>query len=231
MSVVVPVYNNLHLTKMIVKNLEQTQRDIEHELIIVNDWSSDWTKEWLDDNKKENRIVIHQKNMGTNGARNVWVQNATGDYIAIINNDITLSKWWLRKMMEGFTDDDIWMTQPLTTNPKIKRNNERPFYFANHIEWWCYMVTKKIAEFLFPIDERLKIWWGDNRIFFKMFYAGGSLKIMKDVVVHHLEWQTADKKKNNERWLFMSIAKEEWWYVPPFIVSDQPLKEDLIFWP
>jgi glycosyltransferase involved in cell wall biosynthesis len=41
LDVVIPVYNHLDLTKQVIKNIEDTQKDVKYRLIIVNDGSSD----------------------------------------------------------------------------------------------------------------------------------------------------------------------------------------------
>lgn len=230
LDVVIPVYNHLDLTKQVIKNIEDTQKDVKYRLIIVNDGSSDWTEKWLNNNKKKNWIVIHQENQWTNWARNKWVELATSKYISVINNDILFKEWAFRRFVEWFTDDSIMMVNPRSTTLKVKDYWEKPFYFANHIQWRCRTISKKAKELLFPIDKRLKIFWWDNWLFFKMLYMWYKLKVLHDVVIHHLESQTVDVTKNLDRPIFFEIAKEEWRYVLPVDLKNNILEEDLVFW-
>jgi glycosyltransferase involved in cell wall biosynthesis len=227
LSIVVPVYNHLDLTMQCIKNIEETQEF--DELIIVNDGSSDWTREWLDENKKEKWVVIHQENKWTNWARNAGAAVARWDYIAVLNNDLVLPNWALQKMV-SWLSDDVWMVNLRSTTLKIKDYWTLPFYFANHIQWRCWIITKEAKEKLFPIDTRLRIFWWDNWLFFKMIYLWKKLKIKHDVIIHHLESQTVDVTKNTDRPIFFQIAKEEWWYVAPVDLANKDIQEDLTFW-
>ena len=83
-----PVYNSKKfLEKAICSVLNQSLKEIE--LILVDDGSSDGSSEICDEfAQKDNRvIVIHQKNKGICGARNIGLKNAQGDYIMFIDND------------------------------------------------------------------------------------------------------------------------------------------------
>jgi hypothetical protein len=42
-----------------------------------------------------------------------------------------------------------------------------------------------------------------------MIYMGYKMKLVVDVVIHHLESQTVDVTKNTDRPIFLAIAKEE----------------------
>lgn len=229
LSVVVPVYNHLELTQQIIANLESNQEY--DELIIVNDGSSDGTKKRLNENKKSNWIVVHQENKWTNWAWNKWVEIASWDFIAVLNNDIVLPAWALQTMLSWFSSDDIWMVNPRSTTLKVKDYGEKPFYFANHIQGWCWIITKEAKEKLFPIDSRLRIFWWDNWLFFKMIYDfKKKLAVKYDVIIHHMESQTVDISKNTDRPIFFEIAKEEWRYVIPVKLENKELEEDLIYW-
>lgn len=228
-DIILPVYNNLHLTKQAIKNIENTT-DLDYILIIINDWSNDWTKEWLDKNKRHNWIIVHQSNCWTNDAWNKWIALSHAPYVAVLNNDIVLPEWALQKMLEWFSDEDVWMVNPRSTTLKVKDYWEDPFYFANHIQGWCWIITKEAKEKLFPIDKRLRIFWWDNWLFFKMIYDfKKKLCIKHDVIIHHLESQTVDITKNTDRPIFFEIAKEEWWYVIPVKLENKDITQDLIY--
>jgi len=231
LSVVIPVYNHLDLTKQVISNIKETQKDVNYQLVIVNDGSSDWTKKRLDDNKESNWIVVHQANQWTNWAWNKWVELSKAPYILIINNDIILSEWAFRNMINWFTDDSIWMVNVRTISPETKQYWTKPYYFANEIQWWCYMITKKMKELLFPIDKRLRIWWWDNIIFYKMIYNWYKLKVVSNVIIQHLVSQTVSSYQNNtDTPIFHDIMKEEWYYCHPLKLCSGDMDEDFIYW-
>ncbi|MEJ6529517.1 glycosyltransferase family 2 protein [Exiguobacterium sp. USCH10] len=86
-SVIIPFYNHLDwLKEAILSVIEQTYKNIE--IIIVNDGS----KYDLSDIKSmDHRIVVLNKlNGGPASARNVGLENATGEYVAFLDSD---DKW------------------------------------------------------------------------------------------------------------------------------------------
>lgn len=87
-SVVIPAYNaEQYIVKCISSLLDQTYKKLE--IVIVNDGSCDNTANICDDYAKTDvRIrVFHKENSGVSDARNVGLQNCTGDYICFLDAD------------------------------------------------------------------------------------------------------------------------------------------------
>ncbi len=87
-SVVVPVYNGEKYIESFIKCIER-QKYKNIEIIFVDDGSTDDTlricKEYSD---KDNRyLVFSKKNGGPSSARNVGIENATGEYIVFFDID------------------------------------------------------------------------------------------------------------------------------------------------
>lgn len=87
-SVIIPFYNRVDLVLRAINSvLAQTHKN--YELILVNDGSKD------DISKIENMVKKHEQmklinvkpNKGASNARNVGIDNATGDYIAFLDSD------------------------------------------------------------------------------------------------------------------------------------------------
>lgn len=87
-SVIIPVYNvEKYIKECIDSVILQTYKNIE--IIIVNDGSTDKSGFICDSySKNDTRIkVIHKKNEGLSSARNVGLDNATGEYICFLDSD------------------------------------------------------------------------------------------------------------------------------------------------
>lgn len=85
-SIVIPSYNHLHyLPKAVDTALDQTFEDFE--VIVVNDGSTDDTKQWLDARQHSKLRVIHQENKGPAGAINTGIQAAHGEYVTWMSAD------------------------------------------------------------------------------------------------------------------------------------------------
>ncbi len=87
-SVVVPVYNaEKYLAECVDSILNQTYKDIE--LILVDDGSSDGCPKICDNYAKtDERVkVIHKSNGGVSSARQIGIENISGDYVLFVDSD------------------------------------------------------------------------------------------------------------------------------------------------
>lgn len=87
-SIIIPIYNvEKYLSKCLDSLVNQTFTDIE--IICVNDGSSDNSLQVLNEYaSQDNRIkVINQENLGVSTARNVGIDNATGEYLLFVDAD------------------------------------------------------------------------------------------------------------------------------------------------
>ena len=97
-SVVIPIYNvKPYLERCIQSVLRQTFKDME--IILVDDGSTDGSGDLADQlATHDSRIrVIHQENHGLSVARNVGLQNASGEYVIFLDSD---DEWLLPNGIE-----------------------------------------------------------------------------------------------------------------------------------
>lgn len=87
-SIIIPCFNQADWLKICVQSL-QNQTFENWEAIIVNDGSTDHTKETADLlANNDNRIkVIHQNNGGLSDARNTGIKNAKGEWLNFLDSD------------------------------------------------------------------------------------------------------------------------------------------------
>ncbi len=99
-SFVIPLYNCLSLTQAMVASLQTTlPADLTHEIILVDDGSTDGTREWLATLPAPFRIVLNERNLGYAVANNRGAAVARGEYLALLNNDLVLAPGWLEPML------------------------------------------------------------------------------------------------------------------------------------
>lgn len=87
-SIIVPVYNAENYIKECIESiLKQTFSNLE--LILINDGSTDSSARIIDEYaKKDKRIKpIHIENSGVSTARNIGLQNATGEWVTFVDSD------------------------------------------------------------------------------------------------------------------------------------------------
>lgn len=87
-SIIIPVYNNEpFLERCLNSVVSQSYRNLE--IIVVNDGSADDSASIIGEfAERDSRIrPFHQQNQGVSAARNVGLQNATGDFVGFVDAD------------------------------------------------------------------------------------------------------------------------------------------------
>ncbi len=88
LSIVIPVYNEKNTIKEIVRRVRETP--FEKEIIIVDDYSTDGTRELLKEieNEPDLRILYHPQNMGKGASLRSGFENVSGDIVIIQDADL-----------------------------------------------------------------------------------------------------------------------------------------------
>ncbi len=101
-SVVIPTYNRLPILQKCLLALENQQFDpdliTEHEIVVVDDGSTDETISWLTSEKAHLPHVklFTQNHKGAAAARNLGVEKAKGDWIIFIDSDLIVTRSFLQ---------------------------------------------------------------------------------------------------------------------------------------
>lgn len=102
-SVVIPTFNRKHVISRAIDSVIK-QSFNNWELIIVDDHSSDLTKEFIKSNYSDHRIRFmirpDGRQKGANTCRNIGIENAKGKYIAFLDSDDEWKKEHLDKCYE-----------------------------------------------------------------------------------------------------------------------------------
>src|SRR3989344_7580236 len=89
LSIIIPVYNEKNTIKRILKLIEQVElKDIQKEIIIVDDKSTDGTRETLERLRDKYAIIFKEKNEGKGAAIKQGFLRASGDIILIQDADL-----------------------------------------------------------------------------------------------------------------------------------------------
>lgn len=194
LSIVMASYN---ATKMLNQTMDSLLANTYYpfELIFVDDNSSDPTtwnyiKAWNPPGVVVKRLQ-HKRQTYTDGVWNDGVGMATGDYIAILNNDILLAKNWDAKLIAAMQDEDVWLANPYQTDDGFKEG-KRLIPYGMHeraggidIRGTCYMLSREAADSIFPLPYQLVHWFGDYWIAEAIHSAGKKSVWLEDVVIHH----------------------------------------------
>lgn len=92
LSVVMPVYNEKATIAQVVRTVLQAEAGLEKELIIVDDFSTDGTREVLQELQREARgrlkVLFHDRNRGKGAALRTGFAEATGDVVVVQDADL-----------------------------------------------------------------------------------------------------------------------------------------------
>jgi GT2 family glycosyltransferase len=99
-SFIIPLYNRLDLTQPCLASLQATiPRGLDHEIVLVDDSSTDGTREWIQTLGTPFRILLNERNLGYAATNNRGAAAATGDILALLNSDLVLTPRWLEPML------------------------------------------------------------------------------------------------------------------------------------
>jgi glycosyltransferase involved in cell wall biosynthesis len=141
-SVIIPTYNRAHyLGEAIESILNQDIRDCRTEIIVVDDGSTDNTKEVLE--KFGNSVrYIYQDNRGAGSARNRGIHEATGEWVSFLDSD------------------DRWLPDKLTLQFRVL--DAIPGYNAIHSEFVIFNETGTLT------NKGLKFWLSEPSVLEKI---------------------------------------------------------------
>ena len=154
-SFVIPAYNaSKTISRALNSILEQKETNLDYEIVLVNDGSNDDTEnivnQWLQE-KQENEkskdcvalkktilnsegrkvqfVYLKKANGGLADARNVGIDNSTGDYIIFVDSDDYISNYLLHDI-EKYINEGIELIKwnPIYVNEKGEQVGIEPCY-------------------------------------------------------------------------------------------------------
>lgn len=88
-TVLIPIFNEVKTLEIILKKVEEANFcGLEKEIILIDDFSTDGTREILEKLKDKYPIFYHDKNMGKGAALRTGFEHVTGDIVVIQDADL-----------------------------------------------------------------------------------------------------------------------------------------------
>lgn len=100
-SIIIPVFNKLEYTRTCLETLCGATPEGSYELIIVDNGSTDGTKQFLENLPIPTRIITNSENEGFARACNQGAKKATGEFLLFLNNDTEPQPGWLDALVEA----------------------------------------------------------------------------------------------------------------------------------
>jgi GT2 family glycosyltransferase len=108
-SIVIPVFNRIDLTKQCLDAVHRTTPAGLYEVIVVDNASSDGTTEFLRQERAANRLkaVVNDTNLGFGRACNRAARLARGEFVVFLNNDTVAQPGWLEALIAAADDASV----------------------------------------------------------------------------------------------------------------------------
>jgi glycosyltransferase involved in cell wall biosynthesis len=209
-SIIVPTYNRKIFLENCLKSLfNQTYPKNQYEIIVVDDGSTDGTREMIKELKTDSNLrYFYQENQGPAAARNLGIKNAKGKIIAFIDSDCVADKDWLVNLIKGFNKNKKIAGvggQIKALNPQNLIEKYSEMFMYNHKElieeiksepphlgtancaYWIKLV-KKIGLFdpLFRCGEDVDLSW-------RLYFVGYRFLYEPKAILFHLMPKTANE--------------------------------------
>ena len=208
-SIYVQAYNRLEKTKRCVEVLlENTEED--YELILVDNGSEDGTLEYFKSIKHPRKKIVRvTKNVGSGYPVSYAMSLCSGRYIVTIANDVYVTKYWLRNMLNCMKSDErIGMVAPRSTNVSncqmvdsyqfknietFMKDAELYNKISDPSKWEerlrlitiAPMYRKSTLNLVGPTDNIFVHDFGEDDVCARMRLAGYKMILSGDTFVHH----------------------------------------------
>lgn len=195
-SIIIPTYNGLiFLKKCIPLILKQTYRNVE--IIIVDNASTDDSKNYIKNNYSKVRVIENKENIGFGKANNLGVKKAQGEIIFFLNNDTLLGKDTLEKLLTFKANNNLNILGPKILNydgKNIHGSNQISIDYTGYIGYakktffidgCALMISKKDFESLGGFDEKYFMYSEDIDLCWRAHLYGMKIEVCEDAIVKH----------------------------------------------
>ena len=105
-SVIIPCYNEEKFIENLLRKVSKSLKKFDHEIIIVNDFSSDKSKLIIESLEIENsKLFNHVENLGKGASLRTGIQNSSGEIVIIQDADLEYDPNEYGKLIQPIIDD------------------------------------------------------------------------------------------------------------------------------
>ncbi|MCS3511318.1 glycosyltransferase [Pseudomonas grimontii] len=209
-SIVIVTYNNVELTQGCIQSLLRNTTYPDYELIIVDNASSDDTRNYLrylGRTQANVTLVLNDRNLGFAAANNQGLRLATGEYLVLLNNDTVVPKGWVDPLLRHLQDPQIGLVGPMTNSvgneakvvvdyvglehmeafadQHVARHRGRTFDISM-LAMFCVAMRREVLERIGWLDEAFGIGMFEDDDYSRRIQAAGLRTVCaEDAFIHH----------------------------------------------
>lgn len=208
-SIIVPVYNvEKYIEKCLDTLVNQTLQEIE--IIIVNDGSTDGTKQKIEKfllAYPEKIKYLEKTNGGLSDARNYGIPSASGKYVGFVDSDDYVELDMFEKMYQKAEEENsdmvecdfIWEypnKQKIDTG-RIYNNKKEAFIYARVVAWNKLIKRETLEKSNIKFPKGLR--YEDTEFFYKLLPNLNKISFVKIPMVHYIQRSNSIANTQNER--------------------------------
>ncbi len=225
-SIVVITYNNIEYNIACLRSVFQYTAYENYEIVVVDNNSTDGTREWLSGYKEKKianlHIILNNQNVGFAGGNNIGIDEAKGKYIILLNNDTLVSRGWITGMVKHLENDSkLGMIGAVTNSigneamiPTKYTSKQEMLQFSylytqekmgqtynnvNMLAMFCTVIPRKVIDSCGKLDEQFGIgMFEDDDYSMSVISKGYSIAIAEDSFVHHFQSISFGKIQNEQ---------------------------------
>ena len=107
-SAMLPNFNGQNLLENNIPSLIEALDGISHEIIVIDDCSSDDSVKFLKETYPGIKVIINEVNIGFSSTCNKGIRAAKMDLICVINTDVTFTPDYFKNMIDEFDDPSLF---------------------------------------------------------------------------------------------------------------------------
>jgi GT2 family glycosyltransferase/glycosyltransferase involved in cell wall biosynthesis/SAM-dependent methyltransferase len=223
LSVVVVTYDNRELNRVCIESLAARTEWPNWELIVVDNGSTDGTRELLEAEAKRLdprlRVLFQGENRGFAAACNAGLAAATGEFLVLLNNDTVVTRGALTALVRHLSADrSLGLVGPVTNAianearvdvgysgladlpdwaRRYVRAHDGETFAPPMLALFCAVIPRRVFEAVGPLDERFGIgMFEDDDYCRRVAEKGFAIACARDAFVHH--WQMASFRKMSQ---------------------------------
>lgn len=221
-SIVIPVYNQFHYTYGCIKSIIENTADVNYEVIIADDNSTDLTEHITE--YVENVVICrNESNLGFLRNCNNAARLAKGKYIHFLNNDTNVQTGWLSSLVELIEKNDpvgmvgsklvyadgrlqeaggiVWKDASAWNYGRLDSPEKPEYNYVKEVDYISgasIMISRKLWEEIGGFDERfVPAYFEDTDLAFEVRRRGYKVMYQPKSVVVHFEGISHGTDKNS----------------------------------
>ena len=162
-SAIVISFNGIDFIPDCLKTLSEDLQPLEHEIIVVDNGSTDGSTAFIKEHYPGVRLIENGANLGFARAVNIGLENAQGDFLYILNQDLRFPRGTAQALLDKLkSDETIGLIGPkyIGFDGKLQQS-ARAFPGYRHIFFRAFLLDR-----IFPRSRLFASWrmgWFDHK--------------------------------------------------------------------